>query len=261
MVHPAANVHRGCQRMRLSPGIVIPRHRCSLTPPMTSLVHVLQITTLATWLSVGVFGGAGIFIRAGNPGAAAVSRTLETTMLPEDFTLGDLSSPESGDPSSEPAISAETETLPAPPEMPGITEFEPLPDVPSPPPEPAVRKSQPASRSATASQTARKSPAKPASPGRTSSGGSRSGMSDSARLAAGRMSAPSYPPEARRKGQTGTVVVEFTVDSSGRVISAYAKSPSPWPLLNDEAVRTVRRWKFPPGGVMKLQRPIVFQLR
>lgn len=86
-------------------------------------------------------------------------------------------------------------------------------------------------------------------------------MSDSARLAAGRMSAPSYPPEARRKGQTGTVVVEFTVDSSGRVISAYAKQPSPWPLLNNEAVRTVRRWKFPPGGVMKLQRPIVFQLR
>lgn len=86
-------------------------------------------------------------------------------------------------------------------------------------------------------------------------------MSDSARLAAGRMSAPSYPSEARRKGQTGTVVVEFTVDSKGRVISAYAKKPSPWPLLNNEAVRTVRRWKFPPGGVMKLQRPIVFQLR
>jgi outer membrane biosynthesis protein TonB len=44
-------------------------------------------------------------------------------------------------------------------------------------------------------------------------------------------------------------------------ISAYAKSPSPWPLLNAEAVSTVRSWRFPPGGVMKLQRPIVFQLR
>ena len=86
-------------------------------------------------------------------------------------------------------------------------------------------------------------------------------MSDAARLAAGRMPPPSYPPEARRKGQSGTVIVEFTVDASGRVISARAKSPSPWPLLNNEAVRTVRRWKFPPGGVMKLQRPIVFQLR
>jgi TonB family protein len=62
-------------------------------------------------------------------------------------------------------------------------------------------------------------------------------------------------------GQTGTLVVEFTVDATGRVISAYAKSPSPWALLNQEAVRTVRGWKFPPGAVMTLQRPIVFQLR
>jgi protein TonB len=94
-----------------------------------------------------------------------------------------------------------------------------------------------------------------------SSSSSSSGPSDSSRLAAGRMPAPAYPSEARRKGQTGTVLIEFTVDASGRVISAYAKSPSPWPLLNEEAVRTVRRWKFPPGGVMKLQRPIIFQLR
>jgi protein TonB len=75
------------------------------------------------------------------------------------------------------------------------------------------------------------------------------------------MPAPVYPAAARRGGQTGTVLVEFTVDSSGRVISAVAKSPSPWPLLNAEAVRTVRKWRFPPGGIMKLQRPIVFQLR
>jgi TonB family protein len=62
-------------------------------------------------------------------------------------------------------------------------------------------------------------------------------------------------------GQSGTVVVEFTIDGSGRVISAHAAKPSPWPLLDHEAVRTVRRWKFPPGNIMKLQRPIVFQLR
>ena len=86
-------------------------------------------------------------------------------------------------------------------------------------------------------------------------------MAESARLAAGRMPPPVYPSEARRKGQTGTVMVEFVVDSSGRVISAYAKSPTPWPLLNHEAVRAVRRWKFPAGSMMKLQRPIVFQLR
>jgi protein TonB len=73
------------------------------------------------------------------------------------------------------------------------------------------------------------------------------------------MPSPTYPAEARRKGQSGTVTVEFTVDTSGRVIAAFATSPSPWPLLNEEAVRTVRRWRFPPGGIMKLQRPIIFE--
>ena len=75
------------------------------------------------------------------------------------------------------------------------------------------------------------------------------------------MPPPSYPPLARRSGQAGTVMVEFTVDTVGRVIAAHAKSSSGWELLDSEAVRTVLRWSFPPGGVMKLQRPIVFQLR
>ena len=86
-------------------------------------------------------------------------------------------------------------------------------------------------------------------------------MSTAARIAAGRMPSPSYPAEARRKGQTGTVVVQFTVDSSGRVTYANAISPSPWPLLNQEAVRTVLRWRFPPGDFISLERPIVFRLK
>jgi TonB family protein len=48
--------------------------------------------------------------------------------------------------------------------------------------------------------------------------------------------------------RTGTVLVEFTVDTSGRVISAYAKSESPWPLLNNEAVRTVRAGNSHPAA-------------
>ncbi|NJM38925.1 MAG: energy transducer TonB [Akkermansiaceae bacterium] len=85
-------------------------------------------------------------------------------------------------------------------------------------------------------------------------------MSDAKRLAGGRMPAPSYPSEAKRKGQSGTIVVEFVVGENGSVISAYAKSPSPWPILNQQAVSCVRRWKFPPGKVTKYVRPIVFRL-
>jgi protein TonB len=87
-----------------------------------------------------------------------------------------------------------------------------------------------------------------------------SGMSDAKRLAGGRMPAPAYPSEARSKGQTGTVLVEFVVGEDGSVVSAYAKKPSPWPILNERAVSAVRRWKFPPGTVAKYTRPIVFQL-
>lgn len=230
---------------------------------MTSLVHALQITTLATWLSVGIFGGIGIFIHAGDPGSANVSMPLETAVIPEDFTLGDPPSPETSESASGPTTPAESEILPAPPELPDATEQAPLPEIPELP-SPAAR----------LQETRRTTTARPTSSARTSratdtrrSGGGTHGtastgsMSANARLAAGRMPAPSYPPEARRKGQTGTVTVEFTVDTSGRVISAYAKNPSPWPLLDNEAVRTVLRWKFPPGSVMKLQRPIVFQLR
>jgi len=74
------------------------------------------------------------------------------------------------------------------------------------------------------------------------------------------MPRPSYPVEAQRRGQQGTVVVEFTIDSSGKVISAEAVEPSRWPLLNREALSAVRRWKFPPGDVMKVRRPIVFRI-
>lgn len=80
-------------------------------------------------------------------------------------------------------------------------------------------------------------------------------------MAAGKMPAPRYPLDARRRGQEGTVVVEFTVDASGRVIAAETKQASPWDSLNREALRAVRSWKFPPGDVMKMQRPIVFKLR
>ena len=87
-----------------------------------------------------------------------------------------------------------------------------------------------------------------------------SGMSDANRLAVGRMPAPSYPSEARSKGQTATVLVEFIVGEDGRVISAVANSPSPWPILNDRAISSVLRWRFSPGSVTKFTRPIVFKL-
>jgi protein TonB len=250
---------------------------------MNSLLHSLNIGTLATWLSVGGFGTVGILVPAWKGGTLPERvDSTETAWSEPEITLGsgepaDAAATSSADSAAAaPEIPAEaSEPLPLPPELPEIADLSPLPELPELP-QPSTRGPAPAKQASSpgatprASQSPRSSSGvsgrsgssnRPASGSATSGGSGGSGMSNSARLAAGRMPAPVYPSEARRKGQTGTVLVEFTVDSSGRVISAYAKSPSPWPLLNNEAVRTVRRWKFPPGEIMKLQRPIIFQLR
>ena len=265
---------------------------------MQALLHSMNISTLATWLSVGGFGTVAVIVPPWEPGPQ-VALVEETSILDDDFTLGDGGDAETTEEAGGPALSEQPETLPpslpetlpTPPELPAMEEFSPLPEIPELPaaqateeeiaPKPAIKPS-PAASSRKVESTPRASTSSSRSSSSTRSGGSTknngsvngksgntgsagngsgSGMSDATRLSKGRMPSPSYPSESRRKGQTGTVMVEFTVDSSGNVISAYAKSPSPWPLLNNEAVRTVRRWKFPPGGIMKLQRPIVFQLR
>jgi TonB family protein len=61
--------------------------------------------------------------------------------------------------------------------------------------------------------------------------------------------APQYPIEAVLDQEQGTVVVRFTVNEEGRVDNAAAFVPCQWPLLNQEAVRTIREtWRFAAGA-------------
>lgn len=220
---------------------------------MNAFTHLLNIGTLATWLSVAGFGTVGLLVPGWRREPAA-KREMVTSVVQENFTISAEENP--GEPKDTAPAAATAETLPAPPDLPDLTDLPPLPEIPELPaaepssaPKPAARSSStPKSSGTNRGQATRGKPA-------------GSGISNAARIAAGSMPSPSYPAEAKRKNQTGTVVIEFTVDASGRVISAYPKSSTGWPLLDAEAVRTVRRWTFPPGGVMKLQRPIVFQLR
>jgi protein TonB len=77
----------------------------------------------------------------------------------------------------------------------------------------------------------------------------------------GRQPAPEYPYRARREGQEGVVKVRFSVGDDGRVLSAEAASPSPWPILNESAVRVVReRWRFRAGPLRNYEVAIRFQL-
>ena len=231
---------------------------------MNALFHALNIATLAWWLSVAAFGTVALVVPGFRGAPVAVKTEEEIHPVAEDFTLDEAETAEEIPTTvAVAATEAPAEILPAPPELPQIAEFEPLPEIPeispvaakpSPAPVQVIAKPRP-TQAGKSTSTAK--PAKPAG----ATGTASPGASDSSRLAQGRMAKPSYPAQAKRAGQTGTVVIEFTVDASGRVISAYPKSSSGWPLLDSEAVRTVRRWTFPAGGVMKLQRPIVFQLR
>lgn len=77
----------------------------------------------------------------------------------------------------------------------------------------------------------------------------------------GRQPAPEYPRQALRQGQEGVVTVRMTVGEDGRVLAAEAVSPSPWPLLNQSALRVVRsRWRFLPGTLRAYEVAIRFQL-
>ncbi|MBC7980800.1 MAG: energy transducer TonB [Armatimonadetes bacterium] len=241
---------------------------------MNTLFHTLNIGTLAAWLSVASFGTLGMVV-SGWYQVPIVAAVTETVVTQDDFTLGNEADTRSTEEATPDINEMVEETLPAPPEMPELAELSPLPEIPDLPPPPAIArskapeypnksKSTPSLRPTAPTRTPGKSTTANLSGSRKTSGipsaGKSSGMSDAARIAAGRKPRPNYPSEAKRRKQEGTVQVQFTIDSRGRVISAHAKSPSPWPLLNAEAVRTVRRWSFPPGGVTTKTQPIVFKL-
>lgn len=78
----------------------------------------------------------------------------------------------------------------------------------------------------------------------------------------GRQPAPDYPIRARQAGQEGWVKIRFSVGENGKVISAQCASPSPWPLLNDSALRVIReRWRFRSGPTRHYEVIIRFELR
>jgi protein TonB len=78
----------------------------------------------------------------------------------------------------------------------------------------------------------------------------------------GQQPAPIYPREAALARQQGTVLVRFTVDRDGNVIGAEPVAPSPWPLLNQAALRAVRdTWHFQPGPPRAYEVSIEFQLK
>jgi periplasmic protein TonB len=59
--------------------------------------------------------------------------------------------------------------------------------------------------------------------------------------------APDYPAQAVRQGWQGTVLLRVRVLANGSVESVEVKQTSGKKLLDDEAMRTVKRWSFEPA--------------
>ena len=76
-----------------------------------------------------------------------------------------------------------------------------------------------------------------------------------------------YPLAARRRGATGTVVIEISVDAAGAIRGVTVVGSSSHALLDAavlEAVRGVGRTPFPPGlrpRPLRAHLPIVFELQ
>lgn len=78
---------------------------------------------------------------------------------------------------------------------------------------------------------------------------------------------PSYPELARKRGQEGTARIRCEVDMEGNVAAASIAASSGHKLLDDAALKTVRKWRFKPAfsqgrparGIVIV--PVEFRLR
>ena len=62
-----------------------------------------------------------------------------------------------------------------------------------------------------------------------------------------RCPAPVFPPEAKKSGLKGTVLLLVEVDEAGRPASVCIQRTSGYELLDTAALRTVRNWRFEPA--------------
>jgi len=77
---------------------------------------------------------------------------------------------------------------------------------------------------------------------------------------------PVYPPQAKKRGHEGTVILEIMVTKEGRAVKVSVFQSSRYPLLDQAAVSSVEKWRFEPGKRgdkkvdMQVKIPIRFQL-
>ncbi|MBX7231313.1 MAG: TonB family protein [Bdellovibrionales bacterium] len=72
---------------------------------------------------------------------------------------------------------------------------------------------------------------------------------------------PSYPTQARRNGWQGEVILNYYVTPQGLVKDVSVSQSSGFPILDQEAIRAVKQYKFTQGQEGWTQHPVIFSLK
>jgi periplasmic protein TonB len=228
------------------------------SPATTSLrdeSRAIPVLTLITWTLCVAVGVAGFVLRYEEPTPSVktpppvIAQTLVVELTHDPVPPVSQAAPKL--PSFQPPPLAPQVTLPSAP--PTITVAAPSPNIAFAVPIQApthIADAAQASYRTVLTQHVETAPATAAAPQPLTYG-----------VGEGKQPAPEYPRLAMRQGQEGVVVVRMSVAADGRVVAADAATPSPWPLLNDAALRVVRqRWHFSAGTPRTYEVAIRFQL-
>ena len=215
----------------------------SFSKPATKTIGFAPIITFVLWAGCLLVGGLGY--------ALPYSRPRPPTPEPAPVTVEKIVVELTADPLPAADSTTPPDPLAPPPAAPPLAVAAPSPALAFPLPVTGPVRIVDAAHASSSTQTApasaaRSAPVQPLVFGRGE----------------GRQPAPTYPAVSLRQGQEGTVSVRFNVAEDGRVLAAAIASSSPWPLLDEAALRAVReRWHFSPGAVRTYEVAIRFTLQ
>ena len=200
---------------------------------------LLVLISAGGYLCYRNFDSIASLLGLGGPGLAPVQEAQSPVPAAEPPREGAPATEPAGPPSiadlvPTPPASSPT-PVPAARPRPAASKKSPRKLQPAPPVVPARTMEPPAAPSGV-------SPAPPAPPVPPSPEPMRGGNVQEARLL--RKVDPSYPPLAKRTRVQGSVTLQVSVDEKGNVSGV--KILRGHPLLNDEAMRAVRQWKYSP---------------
>ncbi len=220
--------------------------------------YTLNVITLAAWLSAALGAWIGFSFHQDWTVAFAVKPKPLSVMTSVDIAASESVEAVTEAVPTEATVEPVTAALPTPPALPELVPMAELPEIPEMATS-VIRETAQQVATPTTTPRPQSNPTKPTNA--SNSAAPTNATSLTLGTGAGRQPSPTYPLQARRNNQQGTVVVEFLVGVDGKVLNAWLKSPSAYDLLNNAALSTIRnRWKFPEGPARRYKISIVFQL-